>query len=242
MFDILKVQVFLQFFSSMLARITARRNVANATKLVRFCSSNASASASSAVGSTEADVDSSAGNGRRGPYRQQRAAHNRVFRWGVGNAFRSASVNRYSPVHHERPKELTVRDDYYDTDNNAIQWEPLNEAWEVFWYEHGKLNAKPFPVKKFGLERAKTEAIKFYDELKETNRITKREDMEVCENSGEDGVFFDERTMSWVSLFWKKGRPACRTYSSAIYGHDGAKALAISDRKENMGQFQNINQ
>lgn len=81
-----------------------------------------------------------------------------VFRWGVGNKFRSINANRFTPVHHARPKEVTVRIDYFDSPHEAVRYDSLNEQWEVFWFEHSKLNAKPFPVKKFGIEQSKTEA------------------------------------------------------------------------------------
>jgi len=154
--------------------------------------------------------------------------HHRIFRWGIGNKFRSLSKNRYSPVHKERPKEVVVRDDYYDSDNPNIKWENLNESWEVYWYEHNKLNAKPFPVKKFGVERAKREAFEFYEELEEESRLNEKPERE----SPQDGVFFDERFQDWVSLHWKDGRPQSRCYSASKYGYEGAKIIALAKQRD----------
>ncbi len=97
-----------------------------------------------------------------GIYRRTRKEHARIFRWGLGNKFRSDSRNRRTPVHAERPKQLMVRDDYYDTESPNVFFEELNEQWEVMWYEHYKWQSKPFPVKKFGLEASKREALEFH--------------------------------------------------------------------------------
>ncbi|KAF8817785.1 AP2 domain transcription factor AP2VIIb-2, partial [Cardiosporidium cionae] len=97
--------------------------------------------------------------------------HQRIFQWGIGNKFRSQSENRYRPVHTERPMEATLSNSYYQSFHKAIQWENLNEAWEVYWYEYNKLNAKPFPVKKFGVTQAKAEALKFAQDLEREGRL-----------------------------------------------------------------------
>lgn len=164
-------------------------------------------------------------------YRRTREEHNRVFRWGIGNKFRMFNKNRFTPVHKPHPKEVNVRDDYYETDNTDIIWEELNEAWEVHWYEHNKLNAKPFPVKKFGVERAKREAWKFYDELKETGRMGEKHSHVEFE-APTPGVFFDYRMQGWVTFFWRGGRPHSRIFSARKYGFDGAKMLAETKQKD----------
>mmetsp|Transcript_99 Transcript_99/g.275 ORF Transcript_99/g.275 Transcript_99/m.275 type:complete len:248 (-) Transcript_99:54-797(-) len=181
----------------------------------------------------QGDVDGDGSVSSTGPkgsriYRRTRAEHDRVFRWGVGNHFRSQCANRFTPTHAQHPMEITVRDDYYESDNTDIMWDELNEGWEVFWYENNKLNAKPFPVKKYGLERAKVEAFTYHAQLKEQGRLQQRPRDEVPEA----GVFFDRRLQAWYASFWLDGRPQTRGYSATKYGYEGAKLLAISKRRD----------
>ncbi|CAD7956437.1 unnamed protein product [Amoebophrya sp. A25] len=90
-------------------------------------------------------------------YRRRRAEHARVFQWGVGNKFRADSKNRFMPVHKPHSKEIVVRDDYYESPH------PRNMFFEDLWYENYKWHSKPFPVKKYGLERCKREAETFLE-------------------------------------------------------------------------------
>merc|ERR1719428_2763934 len=62
-------------------------------------------------------------------YRQTGDRHERTFKWGVGSRWRMQSKNRFTPVHLPHPKTVTLRDDYYDSDNPNIVWEELNETW-----------------------------------------------------------------------------------------------------------------
>lgn len=163
-------------------------------------------------------------------YRRTRAEHERVFQWGIGNRFRMQSKNRYVPVHKPHPQESVVRDEYYESDNPNIVWQELNETWEVFWYENFKLNAKPFPVKKYGIERAKVEAGTFFESLKEAGRLNEKPKLE----SPEDGVFFDARLQGWVSFIWKDSRPQSRVYSVNKYGLEGARMLAAAKQRDPM--------
>eukprot|EP00927_Polykrikos_kofoidii_P020973 TRINITY_DN20000_c0_g1_i1.p1 TRINITY_DN20000_c0_g1~~TRINITY_DN20000_c0_g1_i1.p1 ORF type:complete len:297 (-),score=35.87 TRINITY_DN20000_c0_g1_i1:745-1548(-) len=161
-------------------------------------------------------------------YRRQRPEHQRVFTWGVGNRFRAQSRNRFMPVHKPHPKEVSVRDNYYESDNPNVQWENLNEAWEVFWYENNKLNARPFPVKKFGIEQAKREASDYYDALVEAGRVHERPKRE----APQDGIFYDERFQTWMCFFWRDGRPQSRGFPASKYGFEGAKRLAVAMRND----------
>lgn len=161
-------------------------------------------------------------------FRRTRAEHDRTFQWGIGNRFRMVSANRYMPTSAPHPQEATVRDDYYDSDNPNVVWEELNEAWEVYWYENHKLNARPFKVKKFGIERAKVTAFQFYEELKANGRLGEKPRIAPAQ----DGVFYDQRTMSWVSLFWRGGRPHSRCYSATKYGFEGARTLAVAKQND----------
>mmetsp|Transcript_41911 Transcript_41911/g.84514 ORF Transcript_41911/g.84514 Transcript_41911/m.84514 type:complete len:179 (-) Transcript_41911:27-563(-) len=136
--------------------------------------------------------------------------------------------NRFTPVYKPHPQESVVRDDYYQSDNPNIVWEDLNECWEVYWYENNKLNARPFPVKKFGIERAKREAAAYYEELKEKGRLHEPRKLDMPQ----PGVFFDSRFQDWFCFFWRDGRPHSRGFSAVKYGYDGAKTLAIAKQKD----------
>ncbi len=132
-----------------------------------------------------------------------------VFRWGIGNKFRSVNANRFTPVHHARPKEVTIREDYFESPDSSIWYDSVNEQWEVYWYENHKLNAKPFPIKKFGVEASKLEAIKFLDHLKVTGKFITEDS---AKKSSVPGVFWDERFQTW-------------------FGHDGKKEIGFSAAK-----------
>ena len=56
--------------------------------------------------------------------------------------------------------------------------------------------------------------------------------LEKCEMSNGLGP---PKGRCWVSLFWKRGRPECRRFSSAIYGHEGAKQMALARRVAEQG-------
>lgn len=146
-----------------------------------------------------------------------------VFKWGIGNRFRADPENRYHPVHLSRAKEVTVRKDYFNPVNSNIIYEKLNEQWEVFWYEHNKLNAKPFPIKKYGIEAAKKEAIKFYESLQQNNRLCNKPHY-ACEV---EGVHFDAVTNCWVAFYRSNNVPVCRSFSTEYHGFEEAKKLAV---------------
>lgn len=161
-------------------------------------------------------------------YRNERPANHRTFRWGIGNKFRMINANRFMPVHKERPKEVTVREDYFESDNPNIVWEDLNECWEVYWYEHNKLNAKPFPVKKFGIEFCKVKAFEFYEELKSEGRLGKKRE----HDRSQEGIFYDERFQDWVAFVYRDGRPQSRAFSASKFGYEGARSLALAKQKD----------
>ena len=134
-----------------------------------------------------------------------------VFKWGVGNKFRSLSKNRFRPVHHYRPKEVTISSDYFSSPFSNMKYDPLNEAWEVYWTENMKANAKPFPVKKFGVEQSKIEAKTFAEKITSSHNI---------QQSNRLGVFWDDRMQCWFSLNSRKG------FSAIKHGNETAKNLA----------------
>eukprot|EP00438_Fugacium_kawagutii_P024135 Skav222771 [mRNA] locus=scaffold600:340351:345803:- [translate_table: standard] len=123
------------------------------------------------------------------------------------------SKNRFLPVHQPHPMNSVVRDDYYDSDNPR---------------ENQKLTAKPFPVKKFGLERAKVEAFQFFSELEAAGKTGPRQPIE----QPQEGVFYDRRMQGWVSLFWRDGRPQSRCFSATKYGFEGSKMLAMAKQRD----------
>ncbi|CRG96204.1 transcription factor with AP2 domain(s), putative [Plasmodium gallinaceum] len=146
-----------------------------------------------------------------------------VFKWGIGNKFRSDPENRFHPVHLNRSKEVTIRKNYFDSVNDNIKYEELNEQWEVFWFENNKLNAKPFPIKKYGIEAAKKEAIKFFESLKINNRVNAKPKFE----SGVEGVHYDVVTNCWISFYRLNNFPICRSFSAEYHGFETAKKMAI---------------
>ncbi|EER02066.1 hypothetical protein Pmar_PMAR028096, partial [Perkinsus marinus ATCC 50983] len=96
---------------------------------------------------------------------------------------------------------VTLDDDYYDSPDPNIRWDDYSECWEVYWYEHEKLNAKPFPVKKFGIKWSKEEAKKFYEELKGSGRVHARP----SHKSSNDSIMWDERMQGWAVSYWQNG-------------------------------------
>ncbi|KAL8272232.1 hypothetical protein Esti_003826 [Eimeria stiedai] len=104
-------------------------------------------------------------------YRQPEGFIDFVFKWGVGNAFRAQNANRYRPVHVARERSVSLPKDYFASPLSSVSFEPLNEAWEVVFYENQKKSSKPFPVKKWGVKRAKMEAIAFAEQMQAAGRL-----------------------------------------------------------------------
>jgi hypothetical protein len=103
-------------------------------------------------------------------------------------------------------------------------YDNINEQWEVFWFEHHKMNAKPFPIKKFGVEQSKREATKYLTELKDTGRFSAEP---ALPKSDVKGVFWDDRLQSWFVLDGRK----VRAFSAAKHGPNKARELAESIAK-----------
>eukprot|EP00916_Digyalum_oweni_P016232 GHVL01026631.1.p1 GENE.GHVL01026631.1~~GHVL01026631.1.p1 ORF type:complete len:234 (+),score=34.44 GHVL01026631.1:34-702(+) len=149
-----------------------------------------------------------------------------TFKWGVGNKYKSDSTNQLLPVYLHRPLEVFVRPNYFESDNENIIYEELNDCWEVYWYENNKLNARPFPVKKFGVEASKREAWKYYETLKTEGRLGHAP----YHHSDCEGVFWEEQIMSWVTSYVKDGKPKTLSYSATAHGYEGARKLAENKR------------
>lgn len=146
-----------------------------------------------------------------------------IFRWGIGNKFRSVNKNRFTPVHHARPKEVTIPVDYFASPAENVKWDVLNEQWEVSWFENMKWNGKPFPVKKFGVVQSKQNAVEFA-------RSISSAPLQPPPKSSKPNVFFDSRLQSWVAL----GGPKVRGFSATKHGHARARELAekVTDSME----------
>ncbi|GFE53097.1 transcription factor with AP2 domain(s) [Babesia ovis] len=153
-----------------------------------------------------------------------------VFRWGVGNAFRAQAKNRYRPTHAERNTAVSLREDYFHCDAKfercKVTYDKLNEQWEVLWTEFGKINGKPFPVKKFGIEASKAESLKFAQEL--DNRLGNSTDS--IEEPEEQGITFDHTLHCWVALGRVGRRTVARAYSADFHGYEIARKRAIDFR------------
>ncbi|PFH37863.1 AP2 domain transcription factor AP2VIIb-2 [Besnoitia besnoiti] len=168
-------------------------------------------------------------------YRQPEGMVQHVFQWGIGNAFRAISVNRYRPVHAARPKEVSIHPSYFVSPHPCVIWEPLNEAWEVYFYENRKKSAKPFPVKKFGIARAKREALDFLKQMEEEGRLEKP-----TFASGVEGVTFDQVTGSWICRYIDAdGRSMSRGFSADFHGFEEAKNLAEERKAATMENLRN---
>ncbi|GIX60854.1 transcription factor with AP2 domain, putative [Babesia caballi] len=154
-----------------------------------------------------------------------------VFRWGVGNAFRAQSKNRFRPTHAERNTAVSLREGYFSCDRQfthcKIVYDPLNEQWEVLWNEFGKLNGKPFPVKKFGVEASKAESIRFAEQL---DQRLKEQSTAGSDLSEEPGITFDHTLHCWVALGRVRGRPAARAFSADYHGYERARTRASDFR------------
>uniref|UniRef100_A0A0G4I0D8 AP2/ERF domain-containing protein n=1 Tax=Chromera velia CCMP2878 TaxID=1169474 RepID=A0A0G4I0D8_9ALVE len=161
------------------------------------------------------------------PYVRTRKERQHVFHWGVGNKARSTGrAPQFMPAYKHRPKEVTIREDYFESDNPNIVWESLNECWEVCWFENGKLTARPFAVKKHGIERAKKLAFAYYDKLKSDGKIRPAPRHE----SRMEGVTWDPQLMCWVTHYRDGLFPKSKAFSAEIHGFEGARALALDLR------------
>ncbi|AFZ79374.1 hypothetical protein BEWA_022220 [Theileria equi strain WA] len=167
-----------------------------------------------------------------------------IFRWGVGNRHVAQSKNRYRPTHKERNTTVSIRANYFELDLTfekcKIVYDETNEHWEVLWHEHGKLNGKPFPIKKYGIEASKIEAISFAKTLNE--RLKSQPDPDdleqdihgnIASSQGvEKGVTFDRILQSWVGLGRVGTRPTARAFSADYHGYENAKHMAKTFKNE----------
>ncbi|KAK2197017.1 AP2-ERF domain [Babesia duncani] len=174
----------------------------------------------------------------------QRDLVEHTFRWGIGNKYRSQSANRYRPTHAQRPTRAWIRGDYFTISkfkHCEMLYDKVNEQWEVQWQAYGKLNGKPFPVKKFGIEASKREAIAFAKNL--DNSIANQQTEISTETATKvigrysDCVKFDSKLHCWVGLGRIGTRPVVRAFSADYHG-DKAMEMAIKMSKR---QYTNNN-
>eukprot|EP00920_Eleutheroschizon_duboscqi_P032201 GHVT01077734.1.p1 GENE.GHVT01077734.1~~GHVT01077734.1.p1 ORF type:complete len:470 (+),score=32.25 GHVT01077734.1:1072-2481(+) len=88
------------------------------------------------------------------------------------------AVCRVHPVTAARPRSATIAVSYFSSPcvkvglpAQCVQWEDLNESWEVAWYEYGKLQARPFAVRKYGIQAAKQAALMFAIQQQEEGKL-----------------------------------------------------------------------
>ncbi|CDR97107.1 hypothetical protein, conserved [Babesia bigemina] len=167
----------------------------------------------------------------------------RTQRTGTDVNCRCCSVCRFRPTHAERNTAVSLYEGYFDCDRKfqhcKIAYDRLNEQWEVLWTEFGKLNGKPFPVKKFGVEASKAESIAFAEELDVRHTFMQRRLSEELKDNpeppksalfAEPGVTFDHTLHCWVALGRVRGRPAARAFSADYHGYEGALKRASDFR------------
>ena len=148
-----------------------------------------------------------------------------VFKWGVGTTHSLRNRLKQLPPTQPHPKEKNISDDYFDPPTSNIKWCNVNEQWEVFWFEYEKLNAKPFPVRKFGVERAKSEALAFLKEIKESGRMFVRPNYS---ETNSPNVFWDERMQSWFATYTdEEGRPRSAGFCAGKWGFETSRLKAI---------------
>lgn len=166
------------------------------------------------------------------PLIRLRGYRQRVFKWGVGTSHSLRNNLKQLPPTIPHPKEKTITKDYFSQPAENIKWCKINEQWEVFWYEFEKLHAKPFPVRKFGVERSKSEALVFSEQLRASGRMHARPNY--TETTAAN-VFWDERMQAWFATYTDEtGRPRSSGYSAGKWGFDISRQKAIEKSKSGL--------
>jgi hypothetical protein len=149
-----------------------------------------------------------------------------TFKWGIGNDYMLRNRLRYLPPTLPRPKQATIEANYFRSPSGNMLYDRTNEAWEVRWFANGKFHGKPFPIKKFGVDRAKAEALAFGASLAGAASGPNY-------SSEISGVFWDERTQAWFAKFTcpSSGLVRSRGYSADKHGFEEARRKAEDKRK-----------
>jgi AP2 domain len=168
---------------------------------------------------------------RMSPYVKLEGYKEHIFRWGVGNNYELKNKIRHLPPYKPRPTRVTIPEEYFKSESPNIRFDFLNEQWEVFWWEYEKLNAKPFPVKKYGVELSKREAASYERKLKEERKMHMPPDYEEEIN---DQVFFDDRLQTWFATYTDEttGKRKCKGFSAIKWGFEQARTIAIKNTSE----------
>jgi len=147
-----------------------------------------------------------------------------TFKWGVGTAHSLRNNLKLLPPTAPHPKEKQIPTQYFKPPADNIKWCRINEQWEVFWYELEKLNAKPFPVRKFGVERAKSEAIDFSASLRASGRMFQKPN----NIADSPNVFWDDRLQCWFATFTDaQGMSRSAGFSAGKWGYDTSRQKAV---------------
>nr|PVC51544.1 hypothetical protein MACL_00001480 [Theileria orientalis] len=170
-----------------------------------------------------------------------------TFNWGVGNKYIEQSRNRLDspcliqnfrirPTHKKKVTTVTIPSNYFDVtdkfENCKLVFDEVNEQWEVLWLEYNKLNGKPFPVKKHGIQASKRQAIEFAKEI--NDKLNNSDGNNHHKNSNEDkNISFDNVLQCWVGLGRAGSRPIARAYSADYHGFENSKDLSKNLNKSN---------
>ncbi|UKK02032.2 hypothetical protein MACK_001386 [Theileria orientalis] len=170
-----------------------------------------------------------------------------TFNWGVGNKYIEQSRNRLDsqfsikifrirPTHNKKVTTVTIPSNYFDVtdkfENCKLVFDDVNEQWEVLWLEYNKLNGKPFPVKKHGIQASKDQAIKFAKEI--NDKLNNSDVNNYYKHSNEDkNISFDNVLQCWVGLGRAGSRPIARAYSADYHGFENSKDLSKNLNKAN---------
>uniref|UniRef100_A0A3B0MLM5 Uncharacterized protein n=1 Tax=Theileria annulata TaxID=5874 RepID=A0A3B0MLM5_THEAN len=181
------------------------------------------------------------------------------FNWGIGNTYTEHSKTRVGRKFAKNPKVVTISSDYFNIEEEfercKVVFDEVNEQWEVLWIEFNKLNGKPFPISKYGIQTSKLKSIEFAnfinDKLKNTNSVhtcdnnkaynskeiessnsvnlehTSSDRTCVPEDSNtENNIIFDNVLQCWVGLGRRGSRPICRAFSEDYHGYEKSKELS----------------
>ncbi|UKJ90434.2 hypothetical protein MACJ_001367 [Theileria orientalis] len=170
-----------------------------------------------------------------------------TFNWGVGNKYIERSGNRLDspcsiqffrirPTHKKKVTTVTIPSNYFDVtdkfENCKLVFDEVNEQWEVLWLEYNKLNGKPFPVKKHGIQASKHQAIEFAKEI--NDKLNNSDGNNYYKHSNEDkNIYFDNVLQCWVGLGRAGSRPIARAYSADYHGFETSKDLSKKLKNSN---------
>ena len=191
---------------------------------------------------------------RPSPFLRVEGYKQHVFKWGVGSDYMRKNSLRMLPPTIPRPRESTIPDNYFESFTlpnptieapHAIRFCHVNEHWEVYWWEYNKQHAKPFPVKKYGVEGAKREAKAYAERLLSSgkmnpapthNHLTEAKHVSMEEKSSILGPPIDPSTTPSPHIWWDD-RLQCwfgensKGFSATEWGYSAARLRASDSAK-----------